>query len=134
MAEKIVIGLFETAGIAGDACNRLRYVGVPDRDISMVVMRETTERPAHMDAEIEGLSVDPLLLGNVRESYAPYIHNGDTAVFVRAETEADVRVAIDTLKQYAPAKVSVATRGEIERAAAMSDAQLAAAEIDIIVY
>ena len=134
MAEKIVIGLFQTAGIAEDACNRLKTVGVPDRDVAMVVMRETTPRPPHMDAEIEGLSVDPLLLGNVRESYAPYIHNGDTAVFVRAATETEVEAAIDTLKQYAPARISVASRRELEAAAAMTEAQIAAAEVDVIVY
>ena len=68
MAEKIVIGLFQTAGIAEDACNRLKHEGVPAADIARVVMRETTERPPQMDSEIEALSVDPLLLGNVRES------------------------------------------------------------------
>ena len=135
MAEKIVIGLFQAAGIAEDACNRLKHEGVPAADIARVVMRETTERPPQMDSEIEALSVDPLLLGNVRESYAPVIHNGDTAVFVRAGTEADIELAANTLRQYSPTRINVATRRELDAAIAAAEAPPATiCEIEVIVY
>ena len=65
----------------------------------MMLMRETAPLPAAMTPEIESLSVDPLLLGNVRETYAPYIRNGETAVFVRAHSEDDVDRAITMIER-----------------------------------
>ena len=38
---KFVVALFESKGIAEDACNRLRIEGTPDGDISLVLLRET---------------------------------------------------------------------------------------------
>src|SRR5205807_8611034 len=98
MAPRFVVGLFESKGIAEDSCNRLKYQGVPEADISLVLLREfASPVPAAVSSELEGLAVDPLILGNVRESYAPYIRNGETAVFVQAHTDADVEQAVLTL-------------------------------------
>jgi hypothetical protein len=112
MVLKFVVGLFQSQGIAEDACNRLRYEGVPPEDVSQLLLHETAPLPGAMTPEIEALSVDPLVVGNVRETYAPFIHNGETAVFVRAHTEAEVDLAINTIRQYAPIKVKVVTPSE----------------------
>jgi len=44
-----------------------------------------------------------------RDSFAPYIRNGETLVCVQALTEEQVELAVDTLKQHAPLQVGVAS-------------------------
>ena len=112
MALKFVVGLFESKGIAEDACNRLRTVDFPAADISLLLLRETAPLPAAAQPAAEALSVDPLVVGDVRESFAPYIRNGDTALFVRAHTEDDVDAAVDTIRQYAPRRIKVIAAGD----------------------
>jgi hypothetical protein len=51
--------------------------------------------------------VDPLVLGNVRETFARFIRNGETAVFVRALTDEQVELAADTPKQFAPITIEI---------------------------
>ena len=48
------------------------------------------------------MSVDPLVLGNVRKTIASFICDGETAVLVRALTDAQVEFADRTLRQYSP--------------------------------
>jgi hypothetical protein len=107
MAVKFVVALFESKGIAEDACNRLRTEGVPPADISLTLLRETAPL-----APTEAPSADPLLLDDVRHRFAEFIRNGETAVFVRAQTEAEIDLAVDTLRQYAPLRIRVAAAGE----------------------
>jgi hypothetical protein len=107
MSVKFVVGLFESKGIAEDAINRLRHEGVPESNIFAMLMRETAPLPGAVSPAVEALSVDPLILGNVRETYAPFIRNGETALFVRADSEAEVDLAVDTIRQYAPIKIKV---------------------------
>jgi len=109
---KFVVGLFESKGIAEDAINRLRYEGVPDGNISPLPIRETAPLPAAVSPAIEALSVDPLLVGNVRETFAPFIRNGETAVFVRALDEEQVEFATDVLKLYLPITIEVVPLSE----------------------
>jgi hypothetical protein len=112
MAVKFVVALFESKGTAEDACNRLRTEGVPDADISLLLLRETAPLPAAVEPAIEALSVDPLVVGDVRHSFAPYIRNGETALFVRAHSEAEIDLAVATVRQYSPMRIRVATAGE----------------------
>ena len=112
MPLKFVVGLFESKGIAEDACNRLRYEGVPPAHISLLLMHETAAVPAAMTPELAALEVDPFIVGDVRESYAPYIRNGETAVFVRAHSEEEVDLAVATIRQYAPMRIKVVSTGE----------------------
>lgn len=112
MAQKFVVALFESKGIAEDACNRLRTEGVPAEEISLLVLHETAPVPAAVTPELEGLSVDPMIVGDVRENYAPFIHNGETAVFVRAHSEEAVDFAVDTVRHYSPVRIRVVAAGE----------------------
>ena len=112
MALKFVVGMFESKGIAEDACNRLRAEGVPVENISLLLLHETAPLPAAVEPAIEALSVDPLVVGNVRETFAPYIRNGETAVFVRTHSEAEIDAAVDTIRQYAPMRITVVAAGE----------------------
>ena len=112
MTVKFVVALFESKGTAEDACNRLRTEGVPPGDISLMLLRETAPLPAAVEPVVEGLSVDPLVVGDVRNTFAPFIRNGETAVFVRAHNEAEIDLAVDTMRQYAPLRIRVAATGE----------------------
>jgi hypothetical protein len=117
MAVKYVAGLFPSKGIAEDACNRLRTEGMPARDIALLVLRQTApaSEVGTVQDELAALDVDPLVIGNARDSFAPYIRNGETAVFVRAHSEADVELAAGTIRQYAPIRIEV---GWVEEGAA----------------
>ena len=108
MAVMYVVGLFASKGIAEDACNRLRTEGVAARDIALEVLRRTAPvgDVGTVQAEIAALDVDPLVV-NARESFAAFIRNGETGVFVRAPSEADVELAAGTLHQYAPIRIQV---------------------------
>ena len=112
MAHKFVVGLFQSKGIAEDAINRLKYEGVPPEYISELLLHETAPLPQAVEPAIEALSVDPLIVGNVRETFAPHIHNGETAIFVRAHSEEDVDLAVGTIRQYGPIKIKVVTPTE----------------------
>jgi len=107
MASRIVVGVFESEGIAEDACNRLKVEGVPASDIVLKVLKEIGPIPAVMKPELEADFLGPLILGNFREDFAHYIRNGETLVCVQAPTDERVELAVDTLKQYAPLEVKV---------------------------
>ena len=108
MAPRIVVGLFESKGIAEDARNRLETEGVPASDISLKVLRERSPLPSTMEPEVEASFLSPVILGNFRESFVQYIRNGETIVCVLAAEDERVELAVDTLKQYAPLEVAIA--------------------------
>ena len=60
-----------------------------------------------MEPELEAGFLGPVILGNFRESFAHYIHNGETLICVQALTDERVELAVDTLKQYAPLQVKI---------------------------
>lgn len=113
MAQQFVVGLFESKGIAEDACNRLKHEGVAAQNLSLLLLHEfASPVPRAMTPELEGLSVDPMIVGDVRETYAPFIRNGETALFVKASSEAEVDFAADVIKLYAPIRIRVVAAGE----------------------
>ena len=112
MAAKFVVGLFQSKGIAEDALHRLRTEGVPEGYLRLLVLHETAPLPQAVEPAMAALSVDPLVIGNVRDTFAPFIRNGETALFVQAEDEAAVDQAVSTIKQYAPVKIKVVTPTE----------------------
>jgi hypothetical protein len=103
----IVAGLFESRGIAEDARNRLRTLGVPDGKLAVKTLRQTGPVPKTVDAELSALSVDPLVLGNVRETFVDHIRNGETVVLVGAASTLESEAAQSTLKQYSPIAVEL---------------------------
>jgi len=110
MAARIVVAIFESRGYAQDARNRLHTEGVAEGDMWVAVLREIAPVPDSTKSELAGLSIDPLIVGDVEKNYAQYIRNGETAVLVRAETEADVQFAIDVMSLYAPVVVEILKR------------------------
>jgi hypothetical protein len=112
MASSIVVGVFESEGIAEDARNRLKTEGVPASDIILKVLKEIGPIPQVMKPELEADFLGPMILGNFRESFATYIRNGETLVCVQALTDDRVELAVDTLKLYAPLEVKVVPRTE----------------------
>jgi hypothetical protein len=108
MAGQIVVGLYESKGYAQDARNRLHTEGVPLADLSLVVIHDIAPLPQHTrDEELTALSVSPLVLGDVEETFAQYIRNGETAVIVNTPTVADVEFASDILALYDPLAIEV---------------------------
>ena len=112
MALKIVVGLFESEGIAEDARNRLRTEGIPASDLVLTVLKEIGPIPSVMEPELDASFLGPVILGNFRESFAQYIRNGETLICVQAPTDERVELAVDTLKQYAPIEVKVVPDAE----------------------
>jgi hypothetical protein len=109
MATRLVIGLFESKGIAEDACNRLKTEGVPASEIALIVLSQIGPIPSTMEPELDAEFLSPVILGNFRESFASYIRNGETLVCVRALTDEQVELAVDTLKLYTPLQVGIAS-------------------------
>lgn len=107
MPERLVVGLFHSSGIAEDAVHRLVTEGLPRRDVAWRVLKEVGPIPPTSEPELEALQVDPLVIGNARETFATFIRNGETAVFVRAVTDDQVEFAIGVLKLYVPITVEV---------------------------
>jgi hypothetical protein len=64
MAARLVIGLFESEGIAEDACHRLKTEGVPPGDISLKVLSKIGPIPSTTEPELEAAFLSPVILGN----------------------------------------------------------------------
>lgn len=105
---RLVIGLFHSAGIAEDAVHRLITEGVAAGNIAHRVLKEVGPVPPVLQPGLAALEVDPLVIGNARETFARFIRNGETAVFVRALGDEEVEFATDVLKLYLPIMIEVA--------------------------
>jgi hypothetical protein len=68
-ATRLVIGLFHSSGIAEDAVYRLITEGVAPQDIAHRVLKETGPIPLVLQPELAALELDPLVIGNARESF-----------------------------------------------------------------
>jgi hypothetical protein len=112
MAACLVVGLFHSSGIALDAVHRLITEGIAPQEIARKVLKEVGPIPLPVQAELAALDVDPLVVGNARQSFAHFIRNGETAVFVRAQTDEQVELAADVLKQYLPITIEVVPLAE----------------------
>jgi hypothetical protein len=112
MAARLVVGLFHSGGIALDAVHRLITEGVAPQEIARKVLKEVGPIPPPVQAELAALEVDPLVVGNARQSFARYIRNGETAVFVRALSDEQVEFATDVLRQYLPITIEVVPLAE----------------------
>ena len=107
IATRLVIGLFHSSGIAEDAVHRLITEGVAPRDIAHRVLKEADPVPPVLQPELAALDVDPLVIGNAQQSFARFIRNGETAVFVRVFSDDQVEFATDVLKLYLPMTIEV---------------------------
>jgi hypothetical protein len=108
MAGQLVVGLYESRGDAQDAHNRLHTEGIEWREMALVVIHDITPLPEHTrEEELAALAVSPLVLGDVENTFAQYIKNGETAVIVSAPTAVDVEFATDILSLYEPLAIEV---------------------------
>ena len=106
-APRLVIGLFYSSGIAEDAVHRLITEGVSPRDIAHRVLNAVGPIPPTSVPELAALDVDPLVIGNARQTFAQHIRNGETAVFVRVLNDEQVEFAAEVIKQYVPITIEV---------------------------
>lgn len=107
MALRLLVGLFPSSGIGEDAVHRLITEGVAPRNIAHRVLKEIGPIPPIVNQEVALLALDPLVFGNVREGFAQFIRNGETAVFVEAQTDEEVAFAATILKHYAPIRIEI---------------------------
>jgi hypothetical protein len=112
MATRLVIALFHSSGIAEDAVHRLITEGVAPQDVAHRVLKEVAPIPPVLQPEFAALEVEPLVIGNARESFARFIRNGETAVFVRTLDDEQVEFATDVLKLYLPMAIEVVPLSE----------------------
>jgi hypothetical protein len=59
------------------------------------------------EPELEALTVDPVILGDVRHTFTRFVRNGERGVFVGVATDEELEFAAETLRQYAPLAVKV---------------------------
>ena len=76
-------------------------------EVALRVLRPTAPLHPTAEPELDALSVDPLIFGNVQETFAKFIRNGEAVVFVRAADDREVEFAADTLRQYDPITINV---------------------------
>jgi hypothetical protein len=107
MTTLIVAGLFESVGYARDVCNRLRTEGVPESNCAHMVLKEVVLVAPTSGPELGALSIDPLVFGNIRDTFARFVSNGETVVLVRAETESEAAFASDVLRLFTPIAIEV---------------------------
>jgi hypothetical protein len=112
MATRLVIGLFQSSGIALDAYHRLRTEGVSASRLAHRVLKETGPVPEVMEPELQALQVDPMVLGDARHTFARFIRNGETAVFVQAADDDEAEFAAGILKLYAPVAIEIVSLSE----------------------
>jgi hypothetical protein len=109
---RLVVGLFQSSGIALDAYHRLRTEGVPASRLAHRVLHEVGPPPAVLEPELQALQIDPMVLGDARHTFARFIHNGETAVFVEAVDDEEAALAEGVLKIYAPVAIEIMARPE----------------------
>lgn len=106
MATRLVVGLFPSSGIALDAYHRLHTEGIPAGRLAHRVLKEVGPPPPNVEIELEMLAVDPLVLGDVRHTFAPFIRNGESAVFVGVDNDDEALFAADILRLYQPMTIA----------------------------
>jgi hypothetical protein len=107
MVAQVVVALFESRGSAEDACHRLQTEGVPESEMCLKVLKEIGPVPMTTKAELAGLSVDPMVFGDVQRTFARFIRNGETAVLVHAGNDRDLEFATTTMRHYGPLAIEV---------------------------
>jgi hypothetical protein len=115
VAARLVVGLFPASGVALDAYHRLHTEGFAQNRLAYRVLEEAGPVPASVDAELQALQIDPMVLGNARHTFARFIRNGETAVFVQVEGDDEARSAADILSLYAPLAVDTLVSGRDDR-------------------
>jgi hypothetical protein len=107
MTTRIVVGLFESVGGARDVCNRLHTEGVSEGSCAHMPLKEIDLVASTSGAGLPVLAIDALVFGNIRDTFAKFIRNGETAVLVRADSEADAAFASDVLRLFTPIAIEV---------------------------
>jgi len=107
MTTRIVVGLFESVGDARDVCNRLHTEGVSEDNYAHTQLKEIDLVASTSEPGLAVLSIDAMVFGNIRDTFAKFIRNGETAVLVRAESDADATYASDVLRLFTPIAIEV---------------------------
>jgi hypothetical protein len=111
VAARLVVGLFPASGVALDAYHRLHTEGFPENRLAHRVLKEVGPPPMSVQAELQMLQIDPMVLGDAQHTFARFIHNGETAVFVQVDTDEEAVAAADILTLYAPLAIETLIGG-----------------------
>jgi hypothetical protein len=102
-----VVGLYPSSGIALDAFHRLHTEGFSYSRLGHRVLKETGPVPPIVQAELAALEVDLMVWGDVRQTFARHIRNGETAVLVQIDDAGEAQAAADILALYTPLAIEV---------------------------
>lgn len=102
---RFVVGLYQSGGIALDAYHRLKTEGVSANRLAYHVLKEIGPVPDVMQPELQALQIDPMVLGDARNTFTRFIRNGETAVFVQVADDEEAAFAADIMKLYAPVAI-----------------------------
>jgi hypothetical protein len=111
MAARLVVGVYAGIGVALDAYHRLHTEGFPQNRLGYRVLKEVGPVPQTTEPELQALQIDPMVLGDARQTFVRFIRNGETAVFVQAEDDGEAEAATDILRLYAPLAVETLING-----------------------
>ena len=75
------------------------------------MLKEVGPPPLTVRAELQMLQIDPMVLGDAQHTFARFIHNGETAVFVQVDSDEEAAAAADILALYAPLAVETLIGG-----------------------
>ena len=105
MAERFVVGLFTGYGLALDAYHRLHTEGFPETRLAYQILAEGGPVPPTVGVEVPLLHIDPTLLDDAVQVFAPLLRGGETAVFVQSEDDSEAEAATGILRLYTPLAV-----------------------------
>ena len=107
MTEQIVVGVFSALGEATNARHRLEYEGVPAADIAVRVLKESEERPESLaPGGIEG-PFDWLFGTDLPGRYVDVMHNGETALAVRARSDEEAEERRNIVSLFTPLRLDL---------------------------
>lgn len=106
-----IVALFSSKGEAENAQHRLISEGAAARTVTLQVLKEIGPVPDSMDPEWTFLKLDPFFwfLGNLKEDYAQYIRNGETALSVEVRSDDEAEEVISILEAFQPIRVDQVT-------------------------
>ncbi len=105
MAQEFAIGLFRTLGTAQDARARLVHEGVPPQDIALRRLSPEAVIPPEDTPQTMVSFMDWLFGMDLTERYGVEVHNGETVLCVRTQSEDATVTALEILQLFVPLRL-----------------------------
>ena len=109
---EIAVALYRGLGTAQDARHRLIQQGIAERDIEIRVLARDAVLPPEATPQTMVSFVDWMFGNDLTTRYGIYVRNGETALFVRSPTEAQLTDIVETMRHYDPLHIERVTMPE----------------------